>query len=56
MPGTPPPLASDAQPLAMCAHVVRHHSSPVKVSLVGHRDMVYGGPTNSPHLPGVDLV
>ena len=48
-------LAGHAQPLVVCANVMCNHGRPVQVFVVGHRYMVQCGPTDSPHLFGIDL-
>ena len=50
------PLATHVEPLILSAHIVGYHSCPIGVPLVGHRQMMQGGPSNGPHLPGVDHI
>ena len=48
------PLAGHVEPLVVGAHVVNDHGCLIAVMLVGHLRMVQGGPTNGPHLLGVN--
>ena len=46
------PLAGHVEPLVVGVHVVGYHEVP----LVGHLQVVQGGPTNGSHVSGVDCL